>query len=97
MSKSSSSGQSSDLNITYSNMTSKPVSRNVIYLKREAKQVKNKALKEKADTLIQLYEDRKLTQLTTAEKQIKAFQNYDKEKPKKLSGNSFQPKYLYLN
>ena len=94
MSKSSSSGQSSDLNITYSNMTSKPVSRNVIYLKREAKQVKNKALKEKADTLIQLYEDRKLTQLTTAEKQIKAFQNYDKEKPKKQE--KIDQKYIEL-
>ena len=69
-------------NIIHSNMTSKNVKANVDILKALAKKVKNADLKEKAETLTQLYEDRKLTQFATAQKQIISFITFDKETDK---------------
>ena len=53
-------------NIDYSNM-SKNIKLKIAYLEGLAKKVKNEN-KNKADNLVQLYKDRKISQSTTAEK-----------------------------
>ena len=68
-------------NIDYNSMA-KHMKFNVNYLDTLAQKVKNGDLKEKANTLIQLYVDRKMSQTTSADKRITSFITYDKEKPK---------------
>jgi hypothetical protein len=58
---------------------SKNVKSKVAYLEGLAKKVKNEN-KNKADKLIQLYKDRKISQATTAEKQISNFIEYNSAK-----------------
>ena len=70
-------------NIVYDNMTSKTVKLNIEFLKTLSSKVKNADLKEKADNLVQLYADRKLSQKTTAENQIRDFIKYNSFKPRK--------------
>ena len=75
-------------NIVYSNR-SKAVKYNLDYLNRLAKNVKGNN-KSKAESLIKLYADRKISQVTTAEKQIKDFIGYPdaKDRRKKtIDGN----------
>ena len=83
MSKNNSKNKNINYNIVYSNMTSKTVKLNIEILEGLAKKVKNADLKEKADNLVQLYKDRKLTQKTTAENQIRDFIKYNSFKPRK--------------
>ena len=61
---------------------SKNVKLKVEYLERLAKKVKNEN-KNKADKLVQLYKDRKISQATTAEKQILNFIEYDNVKDRR--------------
>ena len=68
-------------NIDYNNMT-KNIKLNVDFLKRMVKKVKNEDLKEKANIVIQLYADRKISQITQPEKQITSFINYEKSNQK---------------
>jgi hypothetical protein len=68
-------------NMDYNNM-SKNVKSKVEYLEGLAKKVKNEN-KNKADKLIQLYKDRKISQVTTAEKQILNFIEYNSAKDRR--------------
>jgi hypothetical protein len=68
-------------NIDYNNM-SKNVKSKVEYLEGLAKKVKNEN-KNKADKLIQLHKDRKISQVTTAEKQILNFIEYNSAKDRR--------------
>ena len=84
MSKNNSKNKILYYNIDYSNMASKrTLEEKIEDLKREAKKVKNADLKDKADSLIQLYKDRKLSHVKTAEKQIRDFRDYNSLKPRK--------------
>ena len=76
MSKNNNKNKNIKYNIDYSNM-SKTVKLNVDFLNTLANKIKNETRKEKAKNIIQLYADRKISQKTTAEKQINNFINYD--------------------
>ena len=68
-------------NIDYSNM-SKNIKLKIASLEGLAKKVKNEN-KNKADKLVQLYKDRKISQSTTAEKLIINFIEYDNVKDRR--------------
>ena len=68
--------------LDYNNMA-KNIKLNVNILNALTSKIKNEALKEKANNLIQLYAGRKLTQKTQAENQIIDFITYEKEKPRR--------------
>ena len=68
-------------NIDYSNM-SKNIKLKIASLEGLAKKVKNEN-KNKADNLVQLYKDRKISQSTTAEKLIMNFIEYDNLKDRR--------------
>ena len=68
-------------NIDYSNM-SKNIKLKIASLEGLAKKVKNEN-KNKADKLIQLYKDRKISQSTTVEKLIINFIEYDNAKDRR--------------
>ncbi len=69
-------------NIDYSNM-SKNIKLKIASLEGLAKKVKNEKHKNKADNLVQLYKDRKISQSTTAEKLIMNFIEYNNLKDRR--------------
>ena len=62
---------------------SKNIKLNVNILNALTSKIKNEDLKDKADNLVKLYAERKLSQLTTAQKQIIDFITYEQQKPRR--------------